>query len=497
MNFKSMRGRIAVGTGFLTVLALTPVAGKAVPPNPTVAEAVSRALVAASGSTIASSDDSTATGCMTSSPQPLAYRTDRVVLSTWMDETKAGDTVRQALSDLNVPSDITGTETISLNDLPGAEGVAPIISVSFWPRTVEQVPIVRLTRHLRLKGVQASPDYLLSPSSGPSEFWPNGGPVPTTTPPPARDPGIGAGISIFLYDTGLVSAADGNIPPNVNRLTQNDNEAVDSRAPFGVVDLGSAGHTVAIAGVINAVAPGAVVEAARITDASGVATDVSAARRMANTLRQANRSTTFPGIIVNAFGSAACDGGPMLPGVEMAPLGLRMVADAVDKNDRAVVVASAGNRSSNRRFYPAAFSTVLSVGALDATLDAGSVDAWTSLSRSAPKADFSNYGPWVKAWTPGVQLSTNHLKGYRFELGGPVIDGLAFVQGTSFSGPMTAGLMAELMAAHGWDADTAWEELLRSGVTCSQAIGSGVAIALTSLTSAADDRAPAGSPVEC
>jgi len=487
------------GVGILTVLGLLPMVvgpASAGPTNPTVGEAVTHALVAASGS-VATADDSTATGCMTSNPQPLAYRNDRVVLSTWMDETTAADTVRLALHDIGAPAAITGTETIAMNDIHGAEDVAPIVSVSFRSLSGEPVPIVRLTRHLRLDGFPSSPDYLLSQSSGPSEFWPNGGPKPTTTPAPGRDPAIGSGITIFLYDTGLPPFADANIPPNVSRLTLADDETPDARAPFGVVDLGSVGHTTAIAGVINTVAPGAIVEAARITDNTGVATDVSAARRMANTLRQADAAQSWPGVIVNAFGSPACDGGPGLPGVEMAPLGLEMVAEAVDKHDEALVVASAGNRSSSRRFYPAAFPSVVSIGALDAMRDTGNVSAWTSLSRTAPKAAFSNYGGWVKGWMPGVNLATTHVKGYRFEVNGPVIDGLALVEGSSFSAPIAGGLIAELMAAHGWSANQAWEELRGSGVTCSSAIGSGVALALTSLNSTATTPPVAAAPVEC
>ncbi len=55
----------------------------------------------------------------------------------------------------------------------------------------------------------------------------------------------------------------------------------------------------------------------------------------------------------------------------------------------ALVVAAAGNDSSASEYYPAAFPNVLSVAALD---DHGKL------------ATFSNYGPWIQASAPGVDV---------------------------------------------------------------------------------------------
>jgi Subtilase family len=475
----------------LLPIAVDPAAGGGLPATPTVGDAVVAALVAASAA--AAADNSA--DCTGQSMQAVAYRTDRVVLSTQMSGLAAGNIVRAALHEIGVPAEITGVEIISMNTIRGAGGVVPVVSVSFRPPPRVTVPVKLLARHLRLvKGVPASPDYLLSPSSGPSEFWPQGAPKPTVTPAPQRAVGIGAGRTIFLYDTGLLSEVDGNIPPNVTKLTSEDSETPDTLAPLGVVDLGSAGHGTAVAGVLNTMAPAAAVKAVRITEPEGVATDVSAARRMAETLLHAYNTGSWPDLIVNAFGSAACNVGQP-PGAEMAPLGLKMVAEAVELHNQALVVASAGNRSSNRRFYPAAFPTVIGVGGLDARGSDGS--AWTSPSRSGPRAAFSNWGPWVKAWLPAVSLTTTHVKGYKFEPTGLVIDGLAVVDGTSFAAPMAAALIAEQMAARGWGAKPAWNAIIASGVVCSTAIGSGVAIALTSLNSPATGPPLGGAPVEC
>ena len=53
-----------------------------------------------------------------------------------------------------------------------------------------------------------------------------------------------------------------------------------------------------------------------------------------------------------------------------------------------VVVASAGNNASATAFFPAALPDVVAVGGLD----------------SAGRAPFSNYGPWVDACAPAVDV---------------------------------------------------------------------------------------------
>ncbi len=76
------------------------------------------------------------------------------------------------------------------------------------------------------------------------------------------------------------------------------------------------------------------------------------------------------------------------------------------------IVASAGNQNSSRETYPAAFDSVLAVGALDTTVDADG-SPWSSPTRTGPKADFSNYGDWVDVWASGVALPTVPRDGRR------------------------------------------------------------------------------------
>jgi hypothetical protein len=135
-------------------------------------------------------------------------------------------------------------------------------------------------------------------------------------------------------------------------------------------------------------------EAGQDHEPSGIATDVSAARKWRRPWKQANAAHAWPDLIVAPFGSAACDLDPTHPGDDgAARSGGRL--DAVDQIDRALVVSSSGNRGESRRFYPAAFEPVLAVGALDTATGDTDGNAWSSASRSGPVATFSNFGSWV------------------------------------------------------------------------------------------------------
>ena len=87
-----------------------------------------------------------------------------------------------------------------------------------------------------------------------------------------------------------------------------------------------------------------------------------------------------------------------------------------------VVVASSGNDGKEGPTYPAAYDTVLAVGASD---------------RNNERAAFSQYGDFVDIAAPGVDMLSTVPKG------GQCVD-----NGTSFSSPYVAGIAALLVGAH-------------------------------------------------
>jgi hypothetical protein len=452
--------------------------------------------------------------CMASNPRTVGYRPDRIVVRPpiGMSDATVINKVQAALAAIGYPAVVGPLETILMPPPPPVaplasrragsrtaasgsdDGSVKIVSVTLSVPNPESPKIVKLARKLRLppSNLPASPDYEMEPSSGPIGMWPQGPPRPTGGPTPPRTATLGAGVTVALYDTGMGPTNQSNQPPNISKLTPADVETIDGNGD-GVVDLYYGNHAPAIGGVFATLAPAATVKVSRMTEPDGLATDISATRRMASTLRAANDHDAWPDIIVNAFGSPACETGT---GADLAPLGLEAVAEAVEVHDQALIVASAGNENTSRPYYPAAFPGVVAVGAVDTSGDAD-LNPWTSASRSGPRASFSNYGTWVDAFGSGVNLPTWHVTGLRFEPNGPVFGGYGNVDGSSFSGPEVAALIAERMATSGKDADGAWADVQASGTKCSTANGGGVALALTSMTASATTPKPKTTPSQC
>ncbi|WP_052158826.1 S8 family serine peptidase [Halobacillus sp. BBL2006] len=91
-------------------------------------------------------------------------------------------------------------------------------------------------------------------------------------------------------------------------------------------------------------------------------------------------------------------------------------------NEGIVLVAAAGNESTNDRLYPSAYLPVISVAATD---------------RYDNKADFSNFGASIDVTAPGQDLySTSYYGGYQTG------------SGTSFSAPLVSGVAALLKAEY-------------------------------------------------
>ena len=211
---------------------------------------------------------------------------------------------------------------------------------------------------------------------------------------------------------GIVRRVGGGPPADPDRDTADD----DSDDRLDRVD----GHGTFIAGVIGKLVPGATVDVVRLFAGNGIADEWNLRDRLIEVAAQ----SPAPHLVVLSLSGYS------------GPLGALALADGIRavQQGGTVVVASAGNDASCRPTIPASLLGVVSVGGIG----------------PAGPAPFSNYGPWVRACAPAVDLVSTFFDG--LSPANPALSdlddfkGWARWSGTSFAAPaVAAALLRELL----------------------------------------------------
>jgi subtilisin family serine protease len=266
-------------------------------------------------------------------------------------------------------------------------------------------------------------------------------PVPPVAPGTEND---GEGVRVVVVDTGLIpNAATGHpwlagVRGGVeNPYSESDGEAVI--APY-------AGHGTFVAGVLRCMAPRASVYVERAFDIAGADYESNLLSSLEDALDR------HPDILVFTFASSTHRDQPLHTFDELYDRRIRHMKGTV-------VLAPAGNDGKSRRMWPAAHPGVIAVGALAAD--------------GRERAYYTNHGPWVDVYAPGSDLVNAFPSGAYVCTEPPIgerrhFHGMAMWNGTSFSTPVVAGLIAARMSRTGENAQQAADGLLRFG--CGQAI---------------------------
>jgi hypothetical protein len=256
--------------------------------------------------------------------------------------------------------------------------------------------------------------------------------------PPGGESGFaasGAG-TIVVVDTGIASS--NFLPAALQGVVTGLPSPVDMGNPIGPDEIpdedpvdGSldfaAGHGTFIAGLIDRIVPGSTIEVYGLLNGRGDANELD----IVATLNELSGRQTAPALVNLSFGG-------------YASVHMGVLAEAVRKLQKreTVVVASAGNDATCRPSYPAAFPGVVSVG---------------GLGPSGP-APFTNYGPWVRACAPGVDVVSSFFTDPRTN--DEELSEWVRWSGTSFAAPAVVGALARAMGDGGFTAPVAVERVI-------------------------------------
>jgi subtilisin family serine protease len=296
------------------------------------------------------------------------------------------------------------------------ESIAELGMVRFTMPAGVDIPslVTRLRATQAARVPRVGPNHVLT-----GEPYYQGGPAGTALAARSKlefKAGAGARTRVAVLDTGISKGIHKWLDAQCGG-TAADAEELNVQPADGWID-DEAGHGTFISGVVLQRAPSATVEIAKVLDSEGYGDEVTIARAIA-------RFAKCDVLNLSLGGYSHGDEPPYA-----------LVAALRRVSPDSVVVAAAGNNSSNRLMWPAAFKRVIAVGALDRS--------------GKQRAPFTNFGWWVDCCAPGVDVLSSFVA--FDETAAPpaagrapqTFEGWAIWSGTSFAAPKVAGEIAAI-----------------------------------------------------
>lgn len=280
-----------------------------------------------------------------------------------------------------------------------------------------------------------------APSLGPFAAYPTHG---CAEGDPARVAVVDTGIDATPRGDGWLAGVEHRTQddPSAHGRTVNV-DPLDSDPRDGLLDF-SDGHGTFVAGIVAQVAPRASISMYRALGDGGMGSELEVACALVQAVKDGAQ-------VVNL--SLGCQTRDDQPSLAIGAALDEIARIGRERGEEPLVVASAGNYGDTIPTWPAAFRSVVAVGALTADLRPTS---------------WSSRGFWVDCSAVGEGVLSTFVQGqesYEFtadpDTFGP--DAFARWSGTSFAAPQITGAVARTMQQHGLPPRRAFAELMASG----------------------------------